>query len=650
MKSLCKQVFLLAFLWIAMSGCEKTEEPNPPALKPAEEQVKEIVDVLGKNPEISDFASILSKLDMSDVDAEELTVFAVKNTGSKSKSETKADLDATSIKRHIVKGVYKISDLKDGLELVSISKESLFISVKGEEVLINQVPIQTKGEVVGKSIVYIVPEMIPQYEDVPALPEKKQTVIFTVLDCNSEWSVDKTAEGIPTAGASVKIYTKNGPLYNMWEEHTTADNGQILIELPGTEEFYYTVEKADATPFMDGYKIAGLCITQGDLDILVNGRKPELGGLRFLDVNGDAQINAEDKFESVYQPVYFPENESMSHVVVFIAPPSFSYLKDALGTDLKNLENMLLSFQACYRELDADLSKEWDGFDYNNSAVLETMSERFWSSAYGLINEILRMDEKYSSDACPQALRDQWTSESPKCWLVQAFAYSKLLSYFGGVPILQRAYDLNGRASEQEVSGYVLERLKYVQNRGTMELMNSSMMLSARLLIDQGRYEEARMIADRIIHSGQYALSVADVFGSSSNKEVIWGGFADESRLKKGSYSHILRYMETLLLYSESSLEIGRVYEAIEVVNQIYALKHKEPLTPNLSQDELRLIIRGLWDSELKREGVRFANLKRWGTFLNELRPIGAREHNKHLPIARSIMDTNPYLRQSPGY
>lgn len=152
-----------------LNACDNEENPTPePPPSKGEEAVQEIVEVLKESkPEVSQFVEILEKVDVADLTQDDLTVFAVKNTSTASRA---AVLDTASIKNHIAKGSYAKEALTDGSTLTSISNETLYVTRTGNDVLINGVKIEGEAIPVGKSYVYVVPEVIEIQAAEPVIP------------------------------------------------------------------------------------------------------------------------------------------------------------------------------------------------------------------------------------------------------------------------------------------------------------------------------------------------------------------------------------------------------------------------------------------------------------------------------------------------
>ena len=165
--------YLLGIFSLCMlNACENEENPTPePPPSKGEEAIQKIVEVLKEsNPEVSQFVEILEKVNVAGLTQDELTVFAVKNTNTASRTTV---LDTASIKNHIAKGRYAKDDLTDGSTLTSINNETLYVTRTENDVLINGVKIEGNAIPAGNSYVYIVPEVIPTVE----IPLHETTII-----------------------------------------------------------------------------------------------------------------------------------------------------------------------------------------------------------------------------------------------------------------------------------------------------------------------------------------------------------------------------------------------------------------------------------------------------------------------------------------
>ena len=148
--------FIAIPFMLSIVSCNKDNAPENPPVSKGDETVQNIVQALEDNEEVSGFVEVLKKINLSDINEDKLTVFAVKNlTAAKTSRSTM--LDSVSIKRHIAVGSYSKSQLTDGLVLKSVNDENLYISRTGDDVAVNGVEIEGEEIAVGNSFVYVVP-------------------------------------------------------------------------------------------------------------------------------------------------------------------------------------------------------------------------------------------------------------------------------------------------------------------------------------------------------------------------------------------------------------------------------------------------------------------------------------------------------------
>ena len=204
--------FYLIGMLLTFVACSEETEITPPSK--GEEEVKEIVSALEENDEISDFVEVLKTVNVADLEEDELTVFAVRN--SSAAMSRSAALDSTSVKRHIAKGRYGKVDLTDGKVLESISGESLYVTRTGEDIYINGVVIEGEAIQAGNSYVYVVPEVMEQQSE-PVNVYVTTINVYAINQGNSSESplkdvavvmnkVGKDSLGIYTKGDSLGVW------------------------------------------------------------------------------------------------------------------------------------------------------------------------------------------------------------------------------------------------------------------------------------------------------------------------------------------------------------------------------------------------------------------------------------------------------------
>lgn len=158
---------------IGLSSCSNDDDnPVPPPISKGEEAVKEVIENLESVPEVSQFLEVLKMVDVSNLEEDELTVFAVKNPVSQrmlrqSVVTRSAVLDSTSVMRSIAKGSYALNELTHGMILKSINDENLHVTMdENGFTYINGTRIEGNGTLAGSSYIYIIPEVLQSYSEI----------------------------------------------------------------------------------------------------------------------------------------------------------------------------------------------------------------------------------------------------------------------------------------------------------------------------------------------------------------------------------------------------------------------------------------------------------------------------------------------------
>jgi hypothetical protein len=468
-------------------------------------------------------------------------------------------------------------------------------------------------------------------------PVARQTVVFEVYSCNAQWSPQNNAPYLAAEGAEIKVY-KGAEEIGIYRAETA-------VELePG--EYTYSVTKGNETNVPGnalGFVIAGIFTSQEEIDSLPFQSGAQLGGLKFIDMNGDGIINNDDRVENGRAYLRVDADNAEMRITVYIAPLNF--MPD-YGVDYRH--ELDKAFTAMLKEsylIDAAITHQvslpapyavFSNFSFYN---VDSRVLTLWNQSYAVIRHANSLLEKADTENIPD-------EDKAGLSFYRAYAYSTLLNYFGGVPLIVTATPQGNvpRISEQEMLDFILSELdRIIASAPVSGSKHSALQIKARILLNTRRYSEAVNVLDEIINSGIYSLqNEAFTEGVDLNLPEV---------MRKGAESYPLRYTETLLLYAEASVAAGNTVRAIQIVNQFAAEQGQAPiLSPGASQDECREAVQNLWTSRLDREGHEFARLKRIDTFLVRLAQYGAQEKHKQLPIPQQAMDMNPNLYQNPGW
>ena len=677
MKNVWSPALLLGVVsWFAFS-CSSDNDPEPPATKPAEKEVQEIVKELEKVPEVSLFTEELKKLDVGDVESGALTVFAVRNDAfGRASAEvpvTKAAAGSREIERHVVKGAYERNDLTDSLLLKSISGESLRVTCRGDEVMINGIPVETNGMRVGNSVIFEVPEMIPSLDEPDEPIEQSFVTYVQVYLCNADWSPENPDEGYPLAGAKVEFYD-----YRRNSEGEPVEPGELLFSnltdekgrvhyLHSEQELAFKAYLGDSlTNLSDGYVVEGVFTSQAEIDgwAYYAAYTPVPGDLKFQDINADGKIDANDRVkEAPARPIAYKvsaqDTAYSKEYRIYLVPATAStnwnaYVEEAI----ESFENGFYEYMQFYRKADYDLTAGATDAVYASKQLAE-LSGKIWNGAYSLIRKQMDANLKLTSDECPASVKRRWKESYPQIQVETAVLFSWLIDMYGGAYLPWAA----GSPYESWGIEAVVHYLRQLESELPQSMGGLAVCAAeARLLLncginDAAPLQDAEARCQKVIDNGAYQLldQAEYVFVTASNAEVVWGGYPEpavESSLRKGAYFHPLRYAEVLLTAADAALRLGKNAPAHDLVNQ---LRGRDGLEPVGSDTEtVRAAMLQLWQSLLADEGLNYAMLRRSGAFKEYLHNKGVTsvaDYHSLLPVPPTVITAaGGVIPQNPGY
>lgn len=492
-------------------GDEDSPTPEPPPSK-GQEEVQKIVEVLESQPEISQFVDMLKQVDVADLNENQLTVFAVKNPNSASRT---AQLDSASIKNHIVKGSYTKDDLKDGTKLTSISNETLYVTRTEDDVQINGVKIEGNAIKAGNSYVYVVPEVIPMIE-APTIPLHETTIIT------------KLPTGEALAGVNIEAKDGRG---NLLGTFITNENGEAIIQHQ-SDTLSYVISKENFSNQYDGFLIAGM---------------DENGNLIYADLNGDGLINVDDKVSS----------DPYTYFVNYKDLPENNLTKTHYMTEIKEEEINVPEVEALWEqsfEIFLTQSKNMEfrllydkSFDYN---MIEYTSSTFWDFAYQTIDECKKYLEQLTSLNTAEGWEASWNL-TVDLGVIQ----SQLFGYYGKlIP-----------NDTQESQEYLIYYLTDLVNTFDTEKQLAARALLAKISLLSGAYDAA-IQEYQYINTNAFVLD-PQALDNLESKEVIWGGYKDNFGNPGGDYIHPVLLREIYLMAAIAYSKTGREMEATEIKN-----------------------------------------------------------------------------------
>lgn len=604
-KTMRKFYFYLIGMLLTFAACSEETEITPPSK--GEEEVKEIVSALEENDEISDFVEVLKTVNVADLEEDELTVFAVRN--SSAAMSRSAALDSTSVKRHIAKGRYGKVDLTDGKVLESISGESLYVTRTGEDIYINGVVIEGEAIQAGNSYVYVVPEVMEQQSE-PVNVYVTTINVYAINQGNSSESPLKdVAVVVNKVGKdSLGIYTKGDSL-GVWK---TDEQGQVVIK--HTEnQIVFNVYKADYSDKYDNYLLAGV---------------DNAGKFMYVDLNADGMHTKEDKvdFELPYYVGYEDDVKSSTKTVYMttdIAEPEVpEELPDADSVRVA-WKDVLTDYMRYNVEAESKLVQGYANFDYSQ---VGSLSDSLWSKAYNLVNK-----GNQFVDVLSNSTEEQYFELKQNILMDLSLVYTQLYGYYG------QMVDRGSVIPEDQLIEQMESLSMYVDENRRYAL---SVMLAKVHLLRQD-WQGAAYSCEEVIASGAYRLeSQLDhtMVSSSESKEVIYGDFYAD-----GKYIHPLLYKEVLIMAAYANFKMGTINKALQFVNELldsYGMAHTDvtlienkiiDLSSNLYGTGQLYPYARLFSMKFRADG--FETPKNW-----------------FLPVPESALLSCPNLQQNPGY
>uniref|UniRef100_UPI003AB55B2E fasciclin domain-containing protein n=1 Tax=Phocaeicola plebeius TaxID=310297 RepID=UPI003AB55B2E len=586
-------------------ACSEETESTPPSK--GEEEVKEIVSVLEENDEISDFVEVLKNVNVADLEEDELTVFAVRNSSAAASRSTV--LDSASIKRHIAKGRYGKVDLTDGKVLESISGENLYVTRTGEDIYINGVVIEGEAIQAGNSYVYVVPEVMEQQSE-PVNVYVTTINVYAINQGNSSESPLKdVAVVVNKVGKdSLGIYTKGDSL-GVWK---TDEQGQVVIK--HTEnQIVFNVYKVDYSDKYDNYLLAGV---------------DNAGKFMYVDLNADGMHTKEDKvdFELPYYVGYEDDIKSSTKTVYMttdIAEPEVpEELPDADSVRVA-WKDVLTDYMRYNVEAESKLVQGYANFDYSQ---VVSLSDSLWNKAYNLVNKGNQFVDMLSNST-----EEQYFELKQNILVDLSLVYTQLYGYYG------QMVDRGSVIPEEQLIEQMESLSMYVNGNRRYAL---SVMLAKVHLLRQD-WQGAAYYCEEVIASDAYRLeSQLDhtMVSSSESKEVIYGDF-----YANGKYIHPLLYKEVLIMAAYANFKMGTINKALQFVNELLA-------SYGMAHTDVTLIENKIIDlsSNLYGTGQLYPYAR---LFSQKFRADGFETpKNWFLPVPESALLSCPNLQQNPGY
>ncbi len=153
-------------------------------------------------------------------------------------------------------------------------------------------------------------------DDLTFTTEPQIQVVLTIRDATT-WTVGSTTLSV-VPNAIVKLYASESSFINNLPDFTTTSDLNGIVNLSGLiiqHLYFLIVTKGDLSNIKDGYAIAGVFMDQADIDAYPAQPGGKIvGGLKYLDANGDAVINSYDQVW--HDSIYLWDDQTIAKTVV----------------------------------------------------------------------------------------------------------------------------------------------------------------------------------------------------------------------------------------------------------------------------------------------------------------------------------------------
>jgi hypothetical protein len=689
--------FVLLFTIISCKK-EKVPEPQNEDRKP-EVIIKEITSKLAGADSISTFTAALKNIALTiEETSQGITVFAPLNQnsspqarinkmaslgggGSGKLSDTnpvdtaKTVLTDVELRDHIIKGVFNFADLTNGKILTGLNGNQLKVTRLADTVWINGIRIGGQ-QIVSSSneAVYAVKSMLTgtKVNDEPQSTSLEVTVWDATL-----WSTTKPKGGVAidawvTLYNSQKDYADSIPA----QEGRTDVNGKVIFKTVSPGVYYIKVTQGSKSNIINrsakqgglytGYANAGIFQNQAEITAAPMQVLAVPGDFKWVDGNGDGVINNSDRITLPNEKATVTAG-ALRKVEVMIGKLKNTqeepYTEVAFDANLSIVESNLAAWHKKLVLLDGILGPQaaLDSIpSVYNTSNYQAISNFAFNASNPLIEEIWR--KGYESIATLSILQERipqvMTDRNVKLARVRgmrAYIYLQLLTYYGNISLMQTTGMLNNQ-NRAAVYTYISTELQEAaaalpsNSSGFVNLNSLSVgALSAKAALLDKKYAEAANHAESVINAGRYALANLGAQFNANSTEIIWDNSAGmDASIKSYFYQRVslpyLRLTEVYLIAAEANLLLGNTTKAQSFYTTISQRSGYGISTVNIAN------IRSLWNNELRREGSIYSSMLRWGTAQSlSSRGFVEGKHNR-FPIPQNVIDTNPQMRQNPGY
>lgn len=612
-----RKLLLLCSLFFFMYSCSDDKGETPPENTPnleAEKQIDEVIDLIGDDKELSTFKEALAKVDAKKFTEKEFTILAYKKKQDAKTPVTKATAEKAEQQdnetlRHIIGGRHNFDALKKMKKIVALSKDTLYIKYSEAEnkISINGI-LLGDSKIADKSIVFVTDSIIPQAKDTAVIKEKEYR--FKVMNINASWSPENASETSGVAeNALITIYKDDKAI----KELRTDKTGLASFTYRADNDLDFIVKTDTSSMLYHGYFVQGLFTSQEEIDTapMQQEFKSIVGGLRFVDTNGDAIINRDDTMDR------YALNDLAEDPIIYLVGKSYTFPKDKpeeiITIDMAydaydDAEELFLRLDNNYSTLQSRQSLS------SSNKMLDTL----WNNTYEAIRMInIVMDDK--------------TTDKVDRIELEEFRANLLLSLhttFGDIPLqITNKLENIPASTSSDIYSFITSSYNnvFASQADSIKYRSDEYINSILVHRLQKNHSQTRALAEQAVNSGTIKLHP--------------------------NFQHSeLNAVRIYLFLAEANCELGNLSEAILTMNKLLTAEGTPLLGVGTTTEQLRTTIRSYYDKKNYEtnynEGIKYSNIISWS--INNT-------WGKHqlLPVPNSALTAfgaKTLLKQNPGW
>ncbi|KAA2244798.1 RagB/SusD family nutrient uptake outer membrane protein [Chitinophaga agrisoli] len=529
----------------------------------------------------------------------------------------------------------------------------------------------------------------PKDDNVPTDNTTLEVQVYNATNWNPGAPAGQTE-----AGVTVQLFTSQANFNSNTVAYTqtTGNDGKAVFTKINAGEYFIVARKGDLDNLLGavlvsgayvGFKSDSLYQTTGEIATAPINSLAAPGNFRPDDLNGDGQINNDDKGALPWQTATAKSNATVSRRIIigrtdnrpfpqFGSKAQVTQVMQSTFASLDKWWQFSLAVDAVYTDDfgctalpgTAALGNEWCTLNgYTGVVATDPLAEKLWKDGYAVLFQLNRI-----ISYVPAMQSADMTTADKALVVAQAkglagFVYQRLITFFGPVPLLN-VNDITlptnaTRASLDNSNAFAATLLTdAITGLGTDKTIISAAACRAvliRIFLAKHQFETVRTYANAILSDNSYNLAgTQELFQNPFNKEVLFKTMSSQTAVfasvfNKGVFAPALRLTEVLFAFAEANVQLGELAAGAAALDQIRDREGLDNVSYTNSTDLMAALLDD-WKRNMPLEGVRFGVLAHRGYLLQILTPLGYQSKNALLPVPQSIMVDHPNITQNMGY